>query len=47
MSRHKLVKNMNLVDELDTFDGGGGYGYEDEETAGDGKRLGLVDWIRY
>ena len=39
MSRHKLVKNMNLDDELDTFDGGDGYGYGDKETAGDGNRL--------
>ena len=32
-----------MDDELDTFDGGDGYGYEDEETAGDGKRLDQVD----
>ena len=32
MSRHKLVKNMNLDDELDDFDGGGNY--DDEEGAG-------------
>lgn len=25
MSRHKLIKNMNLDDELDDFDGGGNY----------------------
>ncbi|MCJ1380066.1 Hsp70 suppressor, GTPase facilitates ribosomal subunit dissociation [Xylographa soralifera] len=29
MSRHKLVKNMNLDDELDDFDGGGNYDYEE------------------
>ncbi|MCJ1387626.1 Hsp70 suppressor, GTPase facilitates ribosomal subunit dissociation [Xylographa bjoerkii] len=29
MSRHKLVKNMNLDDEMDDFDGGDGYAYEE------------------
>ena len=29
MSRHKLVKTMNLDDELDDFDGGGDYDYEE------------------
>ena len=27
MSRHKLVKTMNLDDELDNFDGGDNYDY--------------------
>lgn len=31
MSRHKMVKNMNLDDELDDFDGGEGY----EDDGGD------------
>lgn len=30
MSRHKLVKTMNLDDELDDFDGGDNYGYDGE-----------------
>ncbi|MCJ1478359.1 Hsp70 suppressor, GTPase facilitates ribosomal subunit dissociation [Lambiella insularis] len=34
MSRHKLVKNMNLDDELDDFDGGGTYD-EDKDGAGE------------
>ena len=29
MSRHKLVKTMNLSDELDDFDGGGEYDYDE------------------
>lgn len=28
MSRHKLVKSMNLHDELDDFDGGDNYDYD-------------------
>lgn len=32
MSRHKLVKNLDLDDELDDYDGGEDYGdYEDAE----------------
>lgn len=34
MSRHKLVKNLDLDDELDDFDGG-------EEYADDGAAEGL------
>lgn len=34
MSRHKLVKNLDLDDELDDFDGG--EDYDQEETAGEG-----------
>lgn len=30
MSRHKLVKTMNLDDELGDFDGGDNYGYDGE-----------------
>ena len=32
MSRHKLVKNLDLDDELDDFDGGEDY---DDDGAGD------------
>lgn len=32
MSRHKIVKNMDLDDELDDFDGG-----EDYDEEGEGK----------
>lgn len=32
MSRHKIVKNLDLDDELDDFDGG-----EDYEDGGDGE----------
>jgi hypothetical protein len=28
MSRHKIVKNLDLDDELDDFDGGDDYGYD-------------------
>ncbi|RDL36978.1 p-loop containing nucleoside triphosphate hydrolase [Venustampulla echinocandica] len=31
MSRHKIVKNLDLDDELDDFDGGEDYGYDEEE----------------
>lgn len=34
MSRHKLIQTMNLHDELDDFDGGGAYDY-DEDAAGE------------
>lgn len=30
MSRHKLVKALDLTDELDDFDGGAESDYEDE-----------------
>lgn len=33
MSRHKLVKNMDLNDELDVFDGG--YYDHDEDAGGE------------
>ncbi|CAD6449361.1 8c653c68-7b3a-4870-b09b-57c95e3f3990 [Sclerotinia trifoliorum] len=33
MSRHKNVRNLDLDDELDDFDGGDDYGYEEEEAA--------------
>ena len=36
MSRHKLVKNMDLDDELDDFDGGGAYDYEEDATGEEG-----------
>ena len=36
MSRHKLVKNINLDDELDDFDGGDNYDYE-EGVGGEGR----------
>ncbi|KAJ8062872.1 hypothetical protein OCU04_008126 [Sclerotinia nivalis] len=35
MSRHKNVRNLDLDDELDDFDGGDEYGYEEDE-AGEG-----------
>lgn len=31
MSRHKLVKNLDLDEELDDFDGGDDYGDEEGE----------------
>jgi hypothetical protein len=34
MSRHKLVKNLDLDDELDDFDGGGNY---DDGAGGEGR----------
>jgi elongation factor 1 alpha-like protein len=34
MSRHKLVKNLDLVDELDDFDGGDDYDEEEGEGTG-------------
>ncbi|KAF4630904.1 hypothetical protein G7Y89_g7238 [Cudoniella acicularis] len=33
MSRHKLVKNLDLDDEFDTFNGGNDYDYDGEETS--------------
>ena len=35
MSRHKLVKNLDLDEELDDFDGGAEEGYDDELTPED------------
>jgi elongation factor 1 alpha-like protein len=31
MSRHKLVKNLDLDDELEDYDGGEDYGYDGGE----------------
>jgi len=36
MSRHKLVKNLDLDDELDDFDGEEDYDYEGGGDAGEG-----------
>ena len=36
MSRHQLVKNLDLDDELDDFDGGEEYGYDGEDALGEG-----------
>jgi elongation factor 1 alpha-like protein len=36
MSRHKIVKNLDLDDELDDYDGGDDYGYDDGDVAADG-----------
>ncbi|POS85451.1 hypothetical protein EPUL_002013, partial [Erysiphe pulchra] len=33
MSRHKFIKNLNLDDELDDYDGGEDYGYSSEEES--------------
>lgn len=41
MSRHKLVKTMNLEDELDDFDGVDNYGYDGE--AGFEERTALLE----
>jgi elongation factor 1 alpha-like protein len=41
MSRHKLVKNLDLDAELDDFDGGDDYGY-DEDVAADGGMAALA-----
>jgi len=35
MSRHKLVKALDLDEELDDFDGGAESGYDDEISAED------------
>lgn len=42
MSRHKIVKNLDLDDELDDFDGGDDYDYDygAEETGGDNSVVG-------
>lgn len=34
MSRHKLVKSLDLDDELEDYDGGDDYGDEDGESYG-------------
>lgn len=34
MSRHKLVKNIDLDDELDDYDGGDDYDYDYDGGAG-------------
>jgi elongation factor 1 alpha-like protein len=34
MSRHKLVKNLDLDDELEDYDGGEYYGDDGEDTDG-------------
>ena len=31
MSRHKIVKNLDLDDELDDYDGGGDYAEDETE----------------
>ena len=33
MSRHKLIKNMDLDDEMDDYDGGADYNYEEGAEA--------------
>lgn len=38
MSRHKLIKNMDLDDELDDFDGGEDYDYDGEDAGTEGRR---------
>lgn len=34
MSRHKMVKNMDLDDELDDYDGGENYDYDGGDAGG-------------
>lgn len=41
MSRHKLVKNLDLDDELDDFDGGDDYGNDGADGGGEGMVLSL------
>ena len=36
MSRHKLVKNLDLDNEMDDYDGGDDYGYDGAGTGGEG-----------
>jgi hypothetical protein len=46
MSRHKIVKNLDLDDELDEFDGGGGDDYYAYESNGyDGGGGGGIEGI--
>lgn len=46
MSRHKIVKNLDLDDELDEFDGGGGDDYYAYESNGyDGNGGGGIEGI--
>ena len=37
MSRHTLVKNMNLDNEMNDFDGGADYDYEEDEITTEGR----------
>lgn len=56
MSRHKIVKNLDLDDELDEFDGGGGddyYAYESNGYDGGGgggiegiSKYRLLQWMQ-
>lgn len=39
MSRHKLVKNLDLDDELDDYDGRDDYRYDSAGTGGEGMLL--------
>ena len=41
MSRHKLIKSMNLDDELDDFDGGSNFG--DEVEGGEEGMCGILN----
>ena len=43
MSRHKLVKTMNLDDELDDFDGGEDY-YYDGDVGSEERMLHAADF---
>lgn len=36
MSRHKLIRTMDLNDELDDFDGGGDYDCDEDAAGGEG-----------
>ena len=44
MSRHKLVKNLDLDDELDDYDGG--EDYDDDGAGGEGLLLLFSSFIR-
>ena len=44
MSRHKLVKNLDLDDELDDYDGG--EDYDDDGAGGEGLLLFFSSFIR-
>jgi hypothetical protein len=44
MSRHKLVKNLDLIDELDDYDGG--EDYDDDGAGGEGLLLLFSSFIR-
>lgn len=45
MSRHKIVKNLDLDDELDDYDGG--EGYADDDTDGESFLLNLIVRANY